>query len=245
MNPQETAPQPQIQQQVPQGITIESAHAETNDFIHRVYGWMGIGLVVTSIIAYVIGNTPSLTNAILGNRLVFYALLIVELLVVIFLSRMVQRLSSTAAAVAFLVYAALNGLTISIIFLVYATSSIASVFAVTAIMFLVVAAYGFYTKRDLTTVGNLAFMALIGIIIASVVNLFFMNDHVSLVISYISVIVFVGLTAYDNQKIKAMNTVVAIGSEMEKKAAIMGALTLYLDFINLFLSLLRILGKRK
>ena len=226
-------------------ITVEYARAEINNFIHRVYAWMTGGLAITGAIAYLVSNNDNLTQLILGNLFIFFGLLIAELVCVVYLARAVQSMNSIQAAVIFLLYAALNGLTISVIFLVYTISSIGSVFIITAGTFGLTSLYGFFTKKDLTTVGNFAVMALIGIVLASVVNLFFYNDTTSLIISYIAVLVFVLLTAWDTQKIKNLNAIVKIGTEIERKESIVGALTLYLDFINLFLNLLRIMGRRR
>lgn len=241
MDQQQTPPVP-----VPnQGITVDYAHAETNDFIHRVYSWMFFGLVVTGTIAYFVSTSATITNFIVGNVPVFFGLIILELACVIGLSWLAQKVNSTEAGILFIIYSALNGLTFSVIFLVYQMNSIASVFIITAGMFGIISLYGYITKRDLTTAGHMALMGLIGIILASVVNLFFYSNTSSLIIAYAGVLIFTVLTAYDTQKIKNLNAVVEIGTEIEKKEAIIGALVLYLDFVNLFLKLLRILGKRK
>jgi len=215
-------------------------------FIHRVYGWMCGGLAISAIVAYLVAITPAVAEFILGNRIVFYALLIAELCVVIFLAKKVHTMSSTKSSAVFLLYSALNGLTLSVIFFVYSSSSIVEVFLLTAGIFGVMSLYGFVTKTDLTTVGNLATMLLLGLVVASLVNLFFMNDMASLILAYVGVVTFVLLTAYDTQKLKWMYQLGrAEGFDGENKEAINGALTLYLDFINLFLSLLRIFGKRR
>jgi FtsH-binding integral membrane protein len=161
-----------------------------------------------------------------------------------YLSEAVQRMSANTATFVFLMYALVNGLTLSVIFLVYTLGSIASTFFVTAATFGVMSAYGYFTKTDLTKMGNILFMALIGLIIASLVNIFLNNSTLYWIITYAGVLIFVGLTAYDTQKIKEMNIIGNEGTEEDQKEAIMGALTLYLDFINLFLYLLRILGNR-
>ena len=180
-----------------------------------------------------------------ANRMVFFLLLGIELLLVIGLVSVVHSLSATSAAILFVLYAFLNGVTTSLIFLIYAKASIASAFFVTAGTFGVMSAYGYFTKTDLTSMGNLCGMALMGLVLASFVNLFFMNAAVLWVTTYLGVFVFVGLTAYDTQKIKQMDLLVAPGSDDERKEAVIGALTLYLDFVNLFLDILRIMGSRK
>ena len=237
--------QNEINNNVP-NISIEKVNLENANFIQRVYGWMSLGLALTGVTAfYVYSSEPILKFIFNGTSFIFYALLILELLLVVYISRWINKMSATTAQVSFIVYSIVNGITFSVIFLVYELGSIGSIFLITAGMFCVISVYGYFTKTDLTTVGNLCFMGLVGIIIASIVNLFIMNDKASLVISYIAVLIFTGLTAYDTQKIKGMNIIGNEGTEVDKKEAILGALTLYLDFINLFLNLLRIFGKRR
>ncbi|MDQ5893397.1 MAG: uncharacterized protein QG640_409 [Patescibacteria group bacterium] len=226
-------------------LNAEAVKKEMLGFIHKVYLWMAAGLGVTALTSAVVVSSSSLLALIIGNKFVFIGLLIAQLLAVAYLSVAVKKFSALTAQVVFLLYSLLNGLTFSVIFLVYEFSSIAIVFLISAGMFACISIYGFVTKKDLTSVGNLCFMALIGIVIASLVNLFFMNDTAFFIIANLSVVIFVGLTAWDTQKIKMMNIIGNEGTEDDKKEAIMGALTLYLDFINLFLSLLRIFGKRR
>jgi FtsH-binding integral membrane protein len=216
-----------------------------NKFMRKVYGWMSLGLLVTALVSFVVVSNESLIRLFLGNTWVFYGLLILEVLAVIFLSSAIRSLSVNIAKITFILYSILNGLTLSVIFLVYTGSSIATVFIITAGMFALISVYGYTTKKDLTSVGSFAFMALVGLILASLVNLFFHNDKFTLILSYIGVVVFVALTAYDSQKIKAIGASVPAGSDDEKKVVIVGALNLYLDFINLFLDLLRIMGGRR
>ena len=212
-----------------------------NTLVRQVYAWMGAGLALTALMALITVSTPELLKAIVGNRLVFYGLMFGELALVFALSGAIHRMSAGVATMLFIGYSALNGLTLSVIFLVYTADSIASTFAVSAAMFGVMSIYGYATKKDLTSWGSFLFMGLIGIVIASLVNIFLRNDAVSWVVSAIGVIVFTGLTAYDTWKIKAL---AAEGAE-GRKPAILGALTLYLDFINLFLMLLRLMGGRR
>lgn len=215
--------------------------AKQNALIRQVYAWMGAGLIITAFMALVTLSTPVIFNAIMGNRFVFYGLMIGELALVFTLSGAINRLSATTATLLFVAYSALNGVTLSVVALVYTANSIASTFVITAGMFGAMSIYGYVTKRDLTSWGSFLFMGLIGVVIASVVNIFVASSTVSWVISGIGVIVFTGLTAYDTWKIKAM---AAQGTE-GRKPAILGALTLYLDFINLFLMLLRFTGNRR
>lgn len=212
-----------------------------NALVRQVYAWMGLGLAITAMLAMVTVSSPGMLQAIVGNRMVFYGLMIGELALVFILSGAINRLSGTVATLLFLGYSALNGLTLSVIFIVYTADSIASTFAVTAAMFGAMSIYGYLTKKDLTSWGSFLFMGLIGIVIASLVNIFLQSSAVSWVVSGIGVLVFTGLTAYDTWKIKAM----AAAGEEGRKPAILGALTLYLDFINLFLMLLRFMGGRR
>lgn len=212
-----------------------------NTLVRQVYAWMACGLALTALMALITVSTPELLQVIVGNRLVFYGLMIGELALVFTLSGAIHRMSAGVATMLFIGYSALNGLTLSVIFLVYTADSIASTFAVSAAMFGAMSIYGYVTRKDLTSWGSFLFMGLIGIVIASLVNIFMKNDAVSWVVSAIGVIVFTGLTAYDTWKIKAL---AAEGAE-GRKPAILGALTLYLDFINLFLMLLRLMGGRR
>ena len=220
---------------------------QVNAFIRSVYNWMAIGLALTGFVAYYVANTPSIQQVIFGNRIIFYGLIIGELGLVFFLSARVQKIQASTATALFVLYAALNGATLSIIFLIYTASSITSTFFICAATFTAFSVYGMTTKRDLTSMGGFMTMGLIGIIIASVVNMFIRSSAMSMIISYIGVMVFVGLTAYDTQKLKnmALTQPADVGAGVVRKGAIMGALTLYLDFINLFLMLLRILGDRR
>jgi FtsH-binding integral membrane protein len=212
-----------------------------NSLIRQVYAWMGGGLLITALTAMITVSSPELLSAVLGNRLVFYGLIFGELGLVVAISGAIDKLSAFVASLLFILYAALNGVTFSVIFAVYTASSIASTFVTTAGMFGAMSAFGYLTRRDLTGWGGFLFMGLVGVVIASVVNIFTQSSAAAWIISAIGVIVFTGLTAYDTWKIKAM---AAAGAE-GRKPAILGALTLYLDFINLFLMLLRLLGNRR
>ncbi len=224
------------------GLGIKSS---TSIYLTRVYNWMALALFATGLVAYYTASSTQMTNIIFSSKIVFYGLIIGELLLVVYISRSIQKLSQTSAIALFMLYAVLNGLTLSAIFLVYTLGSISSTFYITAGTFGVMSLYGYYTKRDLTSIGNLAFMALIGIIIASVVNFFFQSEMMGWIITYLGVAIFVGLTAYDTQKLKEIGARGFENGESLEKLAIMGALTLYLDFINLFLFLLRIFGDRR
>ncbi|HBA82654.1 MAG TPA: hypothetical protein DCZ95_01045 [Verrucomicrobia bacterium] len=211
----------------------------------KVYGWMTFALIVTALTASFVAGTPSLVKAIVGNQILFFGLIVAELAVVVGLSGWVNKMSAAMATMAFILYSVLNGLTLSVIFLVFTAASLGMTFLVTAGTFGAMAVYGYATKTDLSSIGNMAFMALIGVILASVVNFWLKNSAIYWITTYIGIAIFVGLTAYDTQKIKRMNIIGNEGSDEDRKEAIMGALTLYLDFINLFLLLLRIFGRRR
>lgn len=214
-------------------------------FMAQVYGWMSCGLLLTAFTAWFV-NGSALQEAILSNSILFFGLIIAQLGLVFFLSGMVNKISGSLATTLFMLYSVLTGLTLSVVFMQYTGASIGSTFVVTAGTFGAMSVYGYTTKRDLTRLGSMMVMGLIGIVIASIVNIFLKSGPLYWAITYIGVIVFVALTAYDTQKLKAIGEQVsADDSENYRKYSIMGALTLYLDFINLFLMLLRILGDRR
>ncbi len=214
-------------------------------FIRNVYNWMALGLAVTAISALYTASSQSMLQLIFGNPVVLIVLIVAELGLVVAMSAAINRIESTTALIMFFIYSLLNGLTLSAIFLAYTSASIANTFFVTAGTFAAMSVYGYTTKSDLTSWGSFLMMGLIGIIIASVVNLFLRSEQIYWLITYAGVIVFVGLTAYDTQRIRQMALAGFEGAEMERKGAILGALMLYLDFINLFLLLLRIFGSRR
>jgi FtsH-binding integral membrane protein len=218
-----------------------------NEFIRSVYNWMAIGLALTGLVAFYIASTPALLELIFRNQILFFGLIIAELALVFVISARIQRMQASTATGLFILYSILNGVTLSFIFLIYTRASIASTFFVCAATFVACSIYGWTTKRDLTSMGGFLMMGLIGIIIASVVNIFVRSSAMHMIISYIGVLVFVGLTAYDTQNLKAMaaSQPADVGAGVVRKGAILGALKLYLDFINLFLMLLRILGNRE
>jgi len=217
----------------------------TSVYLTKVYNWMAIALLLTGLVAYFTSQSEAMVQAIFGSKILFFGIIIGELALVGYISARIHKLSSYNATLLFLTYTVLNGLTMAVIFLAYTSASIASTFMITAGTFGIMSIYGYFTKSDLTKIGNLAFMALIGIIIASVVNMFMQSEMMSWIISYLGVAIFIGLTAYDTQKLKRIALNGFENEESMEKNAILGALTLYLDFINLFLFLLRILGNRK
>jgi len=229
----------------PQIYQRERVTAAQGEFIRRVYNWMGLGLALTALVALYTASSHALLSLILGNSLVFFGLIIGQLALVIVLSAAINRLQASTAVLLFFVYSALTGLTLSVIFLAYTRASIASTFFVTAGTFAVMSFYGYTTQRDLTSWGSFLFMGLVGIILASVVNFFLHNQTIYWVVTYAGILIFVGLTAYDTQTLKAMAQAGFADEEVERKSAVMGALRLYLDFINLFLMLLRVMGNRR
>jgi FtsH-binding integral membrane protein len=217
----------------------ESTASVEAAFVAKVYRWMAAGLALTGLFAYAVVSSPTLLRIIVGNPIVFFGLVIGELIMVVAFSRVVQRATFGIAAAMFLAYCALSGLTFSVIFLAYTRESIATTFFITGGTFAAMSAYGTLTKKDLSSWGQFLFMGLIGVVIASVVNIFLHSDGLSFVLSCAGVVVFTGLTAYDSQKIRGY---ARVGDD---RLALHGALTLYLDFVNLFLMLLRLFGRRR
>lgn len=213
--------------------------------MRKVYVWMTLALVLTGVTAYGVATTPGVLMTLYSNRILFWGLVIVEFALVIGISAAINRLSLTTATLMFVLYSVINGALFSSIFMIYTMSSIASVFFITAGTFAVMAFIGYTTKKDLTSMGKILLMALIGIIIATVVNIFLKSTGLEMIVSYLGVLIFVGLTAYDSQKIKNMLLMAPDAGEGAQKLALLGALSLYLDFINLFIYLLRIFGRRE
>jgi len=226
-------------------VTAEQAEELQRAFVVKVYGWMMAGLMVTGVVSLLTLYTPGLLELVFSSRWVYIGLFIAQLGLVVFLSARIEKMSAATATMVFIGYSALTGLTLSVIFLVYTAASLATTFFVTSGTFGLMSAYGYVTRRDLTGFGSFLMMGLIGMVLASVVNMFFSNSTVYWITTYIGIFIFVGLTAYDTQKIKEMSGLALEGGEKEQKGAIMGALRLYLDFINLFLLLLRVMGNRK
>jgi FtsH-binding integral membrane protein len=225
-------------------IGLTQAEIDERTFISKVYLWMTSALVVTAVVAALVANDFRFVLQMYTSGLV-WLFFIGEIALVVVLSRMVGRLSAGVATTIFIGYAALNGVTLSIIFLAYTDASIASAFLVTAGTFGAMSAYGYFTQRDLTTVGNFLVMGLLGFLIASVVNLFLRSEGIYWITTYAGILIFVGLTAYDTQKIKRMASGGMLEGDVAHKASILGALALYLDFINLLLLLLRVMGRRR
>jgi FtsH-binding integral membrane protein len=229
-----------------QSDTLAQTQARERSVMSQTYLWMTAGLLVTGALASLTANSPALLDIIYGSQLTFWALILVELGLVVWLSAAINRLSPVVATGLFLLYSALNGLTLAIVFLVYTRESIASTFFITAGTFAVMSVVGYTTKMNLTSLGGLFLMGLVGFFLASIVNIFLRSETLYWIITYAGIVLFVGLIAYDTQKLKR------ISAEMEtadgasaSRMSILFALTLYLDFINLFLLLLRLLGKRR
>ncbi|NAW51083.1 BAX inhibitor (BI)-1/YccA family protein [Elizabethkingia argentiflava] len=226
-------------------VVPEELKASQAKYMAGVYGWMALALLVTGLVAYLVAGNELLITSMISNKPLFYGLIIAEFGLVIWLSARITKMSSALSILLFMGYAILNGLTLSLIFLIYTFSSIASTFFITAGTFAVMSVYGYVTKSDLTKIGKILIMLLVGLIIASVVNLFLKSPLVYWITTYVGVAVFVGLIAYDTQKIKNYFLEVGGQESLLGRIAIMGALTLYLDFINLFLFLLRLFGGGK
>ena len=213
--------------------------------MRKVYLWMTMALAITGFTAYYVAHNESLLMTILTNQILFWGLVIGELVLVVALSAAINKLSLTVATLMFVLYSVINGATMAYIFLIYTASSVTNVFLITAGTFAAMALFGYFTKTDLTSMGKILLMALIGVIIATIVNVFSKSEGLAVILNYVGVLVFVGLTAYDSQKIKQMLLTAPDAGEASQKIALLGSLSLYLDFINLFLYLLRILGSRR
>ena len=221
------------------------ASAALPALMRKVYVWMTLALAITGFTAYAVATTPNLQEMILLNTWVMWGLIIAEFALVMGISWGINKLSLTTATLLFILYSVVNGATLSVIFVAYSMGTISKVFFITAGTFAVMAFIGYTTKKDLTSMGKILFMALIGIIIATIVNIFLKSSGLEMIVSYLGVLIFVGLTAYDSQKIKNMLLMAPDAGEGAQKLALLGALTLYLDFINLFIYLLRIFGRRE
>lgn len=213
--------------------------------MRKVFVWMTLALAITGLTAYGVATSPAILSLIFSSKVTFFGLIIAEFALVFAISGAINRLSLSTATLLFILYSVINGATLSTIFFAFSVATIGKVFFITAGTFGAMALVGYTTKTDLTSMGKLLFMALLGIIIASVVNMFVGSSGLDLILSYVGVLVFVGLTAYDTQKIKQMCQAAPDAGESTQKLALIGALSLYLDFINLFLYLLRIFGNNR
>ena len=213
--------------------------------MRKVFVWMTLALAITGLTAYGVATSPTILSLIFSSKVTFFGLIIAEFALVFAISGAINRLSLSTATLLFILYSVINGATLSSIFFAFSVATIGKVFFITAGTFGAMALVGYTTKTDLTSMGKLLFMALLGIIIASVVNMFVASSGLDLILSYVGVLVFVGLTAYDTQKIKQMCQSAPDAGESTQKLALIGALSLYLDFINLFLYLLRIFANNR
>jgi len=226
--------------------TFSRATDRDRSLIKNVYLWMTAGLALTGVVSFGLSSNQSLMIALVSNTFLFFGIIIAELALVMYLSARIQKMSTTAATMAFALYAFLNGVTMSVIFLAYTGATISLAFFTTAATFGAMSLYAMTTKRDLSGVGHYLMMGVFGIIIVSVINIFLKSPAVYYLISYVGVLVFMGLTAYDTQNILKMSAQAGSASEEQYiKFSIMGALKLYLDFINIFLFMLRIFGRRR
>jgi FtsH-binding integral membrane protein len=226
-------------------VSVGEAQSQASTiFLAKVFNWMAIGLGITGLLAFLVANTPAALEIFIVNPLIRWGIILGELGLVFYLSARIQKISAVAATYLFLIYSALNGITLSVVLLIYTATSVTATFFITAGMFAAMAVYGLVTKRDLSGLGSFMFMGLIGMIIASVVNIFLQSSMMAWVVSGVGVLVFTGLTAYDVQKITQIGAsgIMQEGEAAIRKGAIIGALALYLDFINLFISLLHFLG---
>lgn len=226
-------------------VSPEQLAQDQKRFISKVYGWMAGALAITGIVAWYVSSSYEIMSFIFANTWVFIGLMIVKLLMVGSLAGWVNKMSVTTATLIFILYSILTGVVFSALFLIYTAGSLASTFLITGGMFAVMSTYGWITGNDLTKFGSMLYMLLIGLIIASVVNIFMDSTALYWITTYVGVFIFTGLIAYDTQKIKNMGGSVVEGTDEYKKGAIVGALNLYLDFINLFIMLLRIFGSRR
>ena len=227
------------------GTTIQSTTAaaeRVSAFLWKVYAWMAIGLGITAVVAWTVAGSPEIIRALVLNRILFFGIIIAELGLVFYLSARADRLSPQAASGLFALYSALNGVTLSVVLIAYTGESVATTFMITAGMFGAVALWGSTTKRSLAGMGQFMFMGLIGVLLASIVGIFWQSDALQFLIGVVGVIVFTGLAAYDSQRLKQM--ALSLPDGRVASYAIVGALSLYLDFINLFLMLLRFTGRR-
>jgi FtsH-binding integral membrane protein len=224
-------------------MTSANAAERVSAFLQRVYGWMAIGLAITALVAFTVASSPALRQVLLGNRILFFGLIVAQLGLVFYLSGRAATLAAGTAALLFAAYSALTGVTLSVVLLAYTGESVAATFVVTAAMFAALAAYGTMTSRSLAGVGQFFFMGLIGLLLATLVGMFWPNGALQFLISVVGVLVFTGLTAWDAQRLRQMALVVPAGQA--GSVAIAGALSLYLNFINLFLFLLRFTGGRR
>ena len=233
----------------PSTIPVYISEGELTDKLRlamrRVFLWMTVGLLLTAGVAFVVVNTP--IRLLVANPVVFFGAVIAEFGLVIFLSARITRMAPATAVGLFFIYAALNGLTLSLIFALYTASSIVMTFVATASLFGAMTIVGYTTQRDLTKLGGFLLMALIGLIIGSVINMFFASSALYWILTYAGIAIFIGLTAYNTQRVKTM-TLAALqqgDTQLEQRVGIVGALSLYLDFVNLFLLLLRLAGRRR
>ncbi|MDF2879216.1 MAG: Bax inhibitor/YccA family protein [Clostridia bacterium] len=221
---------------------IKVQEQTTRRFITKVYAWMMLALIITGLSALWVVSSPLLLNLIFGGRYVLVGLLLMEFALVVYLSRKIFEMPSAMAKIWFIIYAVLNGITLSSLLLMYNVATVGFAFLITATLFGIMSLYGYFTKTDLTAIGNLFIMGIIGVFAVTVFNIFYQSTGLSLVLTYIGVFLFIGLIGYDTQRIKSLSYSSEKG--IQANGSIMGAMMLYLDFINLFIRLVRLLGRR-
>ena len=228
-------------------ISTKNEKSIVNSVMKNVFTLMTLALAVTGLISYIVSNNIQIIKAIIENQPLFWGLIIGELVLVLVLSAMINKISFTTALILFALYSVINGVTLAPLFIVFTSESIASAFFVTAGTFGAMAIFGYITKFDLSGIGKILYMALFGLIIATIVNFFTKSSGMAMIINYAGVLIFTGLTAYDTQKIKnfVQDSINSGNDNIIPKLSVIGSLTLYLDFINLFIKLLQLMGKRK
>ncbi|EBR9812250.1 Bax inhibitor-1/YccA family protein [Salmonella enterica subsp. enterica serovar Teshie] len=235
-----------FQQPSTNGLIVQQASQRLQAYMTQVYAWMTSGLLLTAFIAGLTARSPALLNFVFSNEITFYGLIIVQIGLVLVLSGLIRKLSAPLITTLYMLYSASMGLTLASVFIFYTASSISTTFGVTAGMFGTMSLYGYVTRRNLSGLGSMMFMGLTGVLLATLVNIWLKNTTLMWIVTYIGVVIFVGLIAYDTQKLKMISEQLSSEDKSNvRKYAIMGALTLYLDFINLLLMLLRIFGNRR
>ena len=237
----------EFQDQAPMPLSESQVQTTFVAAMQRVYVWMALGLFLTAVTAVFTASSPFLLSIIFSSAITFYGLIIGEFILVIAIGRAVAKASATTGLVLFFIYAAVNGLTLSAIFFIYDLGAIWLAFGATAVCFGIMSVVGYTTKQDLSHWGGILFMGLIGLIVASVANMFFANSTLDWIVTYGGILIFLALTVYDTNRIKAMTKAAVFAGENDvvMRVGVVGALKLYLDFINLFLYLLRLLGRRR
>lgn len=235
---------PQISRPQPLDYGVDTRDSAIIHFFNAIYAWMAVGLAITASVAWLVFTHPQVMSSVL-SRGAMIGIFIAEIALVLIIANAINAINAATATALFVLYSALNGLMLSVIFFVYSLPSITTTFVACAAMFAVLSIYGMFTKADLTRLGKILFMALIGLIVATIINIFVANSAFTWAVSYIGVLIFAGLTAYDTQRLRQMSLSIQGNAALAARLSVVGALILYLDFINMFLFLLRIMGKKR